>query len=464
MKLFNTMSRQVEDFVPQNGKKVSLYTCGPTVYLDPHIGNWKTFINYDLLVRTLTQAGYEVDQVLNITDVGHLVGDGDDGEDKMAKTATEQRKTAWEIAEHYTSVFYEGLKQLNITPPSNMPKATDHIQEQIDMIKVLEEKGFTYTIDDGVYFDTSKCSDYGKLARLDLEGQQAGARVQENAQKRNPQDFALWKLSPKDQKRDMEWDSPWGTGFPGWHIECSAMALKYLGATIDIHGGGIDHIPIHHTNEIAQSESANGVEFSKFWFHSAFIDVDSTKMSKSLDNFYTIEDIKAKNIDPMAFRMLVVQAHYRKGSNFTWEALEAAAQRLKHLRAFADLVWQGSGEGQVDVKAVEQSFVKHMQNDLNTPAALEVVSNLLNQFANRLPSSQEASDIRALLGTMDEYLGLKLSETTDIDEFAKQLLLERENARQEKNWEESDRLRVEIEKQGLSVNDTPKATIWSRTS
>ena len=464
MKLYNTMTRQLEELKPINNQEVTLYTCGPTVYLDPHIGNWRTFINYDLLVRTLTQNGFKPNQVLNITDVGHLVGDGDEGQDKMAKTASAQRKTAWEVAEHYTQVFTDGIAALNITQPTIMPKATDHIQEQIDMVAKLEVLGYTYVIDDGVYFDTSKVADYGKLAHLDLEGQQAGARVEENLQKRNPQDFALWKFSPKDEQRDMEWESPWGTGFPGWHIECSAMALKYLGATIDIHGGGIDHIPIHHTNEIAQSESANQAKFANTWFHSAFMTVDGTKMSKSLGNVYTLEDLKDKGFSPLAFRLLILQAHYRKESNFTLESLEATSQRLKHINAFADLVWQADSdvESSSDMGTAVKEIAEAMQNDLDTPSALESFSKLINQFDNRKPSVEEAEKLKSFLKVFDVYFGLNLSDREDLTTQQKQLFDEREKARDSKDWAKSDELRDQLEKDGVHVNDTPNGSIWSK--
>jgi len=464
MNLYNTMSRKVEVFKPINEEKVTVYTCGPTVYLDPHIGNWRTFINYDLLARTLRASGYGVTQVLNITDVGHLVGDGDEGEDKMSKTAAAQRKTAWEVAEHYTNVFTDGIKQLNIESPEVMPKATEHIQDQIDMVKSLEEKGFTYTINDGVYFDISKVDDYGKLARTDIEGQLAGARVEKNREKRNPQDFALWKLSSKDEKRDMEWDSPWGVGFPGWHIECSAMALKYLGPTIDIHGGGIDHIPIHHTNEIAQSESANGVRFAYNWFHSAFMTVDGTKMSKSIGNVYTLVDLAEKDINPLAFRLLVIQAHYRTESNFTWEALEAAAQRLRHLQAFADLAWQSDGQDDTsEVSEAERTFIEAMEDDLNTPVALEAVSRLINLFDNRRPNDNEAKDIKQLLKTMDAYLGLDLSGRPNITAENLKLIEERSKARADKDWAKSDEIRDKLTAQNISINDTPNGSIWAQS-
>ena len=280
MKLYNTLTRKVEELKPQRPPKVTVYTCGPTVYDYPHVGNWFTFLRYDILVRALKAAGYKPDWVMNITDVGHLVSDADEGEDKLEKGAKREGKNAWQIAEFYTKNFEKGLELLNITPPNHLPRATEHIEEQIDLIKDLEKSGYTYTTTDGVYYDTTKFATYGKMARLDLENLREGARVEVNPEKRNPTDFALWKLSPKDQKRDMEWQSPWGKGFPGWHLECSAMSMKYLGKTLDVHAGGIEHIPVHHTNEIAQSEAATGKPFAKIWVHMNHIMIGAEKLPK----------------------------------------------------------------------------------------------------------------------------------------------------------------------------------------
>ena len=291
MKLHNTLSREVEEIKPLNSPEVTVYTCGPTVYDYPHIGNWFTFIRYDVLVRALRAGGFKPKWVMNITDVGHLVSDEDEGEDKLEVGAKREGKTAWAIAEKYTEYFKKGLKRLNFLQPNYLERATDHIEEQIDLVKKLEVKGLTYTIDDGVYYDTSKFPKYGELAKLDLENLKAGARVTLNPQKKNPTDFALWKFSLKAGNRDMEWGSPWGKGFPGWHLECSAIAMKYLGETIDIHAGGIDHIPTHHTNEIAQSEGATGKKFVNCWMHGNFVLVDGKKMAKSAGTFITLEDI-----------------------------------------------------------------------------------------------------------------------------------------------------------------------------
>lgn len=331
MQLYNPQTGLDEEFRPINPPKVTFYSCGPTVYDTPHIGNWFTFIRYDILYRTLVAAGYDIDWVMNITDVGHLVSDADDGEDKLEKGAKRESTTAWDVAKKYSDYFVDGMQRLNISKPTALPKATDHIQEQIELIQKLEANGHTYSIDDGVYFDTSTFDDYGRMAKLDLEHLKEGARVEVNSQKKHPSDFALWKFSPKNEKRDMEWKSPWGVGFPGWHLECSAMAMKYLGETLDIHAGGIDHIPVHHTNEIAQSEGATGKTFANYWVHMNFILVDGKKMSKSAGTFITLEDIESKGFDLMAFRLMVLQSHYRTEAHFSWENLEAAQNRLNEL-------------------------------------------------------------------------------------------------------------------------------------
>jgi cysteinyl-tRNA synthetase len=329
VKLYNTPERAVQTVKPKDPPLVSVYTCGPTVYDYPHIGNWFTFIRYDLLIRVLKAGGYRPKWVLNITDVGHLVSDADEGEDKLEKGAKREGKTAQEIADFYAEYFLEGMRRLNFIEPDHVPRATDHIPEQIRFIKKLESQGLTYVIDDGVYYDTSKFPGYEDFARLNLTQQQTGGRVQANRQKRQPADFALWKFSPKDGKRAMEWDSPWGKGFPGWHLECSALILKYLGETIDIHAGGIDHIPVHHTNEIAQSKALTGKPLSRHWFHTNHILVDGRKISKSLGNGITLEDVEKQGFSLVALRLLALQSHYRTQQNFTWESLEAAQTSLQ---------------------------------------------------------------------------------------------------------------------------------------
>ena len=379
--LHNTLTGNQDEFTPQSEEKVTLYTCGPTVYSEPLIGNWVAYLRWDTLVRTLKANDYTVERVMNITDVGHLVSDADDGEDKMEKGAKREGITAWEVAARYTDSFLAGMKSLNLLPPEHLTKATDFIPEQIALVQTLEAKGYTYIIDDGVYFDTSKFPSYADFAHLDLEGLKAGARIDTNDQKRAPQDFALWKFSPANEKRDMEWESPWGTGFPGWHIECSAMAMKLLGDTLDIHTGGIDHIPVHHTNEIAQSEAATGKQFSRFWLHNNHLKVNGTKISKSLGNGYTLADLHDKGYDPMDFRMLLLQSHYRTEGNFTWDNLDAAKNRLSHWREIAVLRWQihdtlnddsekDSHDTSAKLLAASHAALEALNNDLNTPEAL----------------------------------------------------------------------------------------------
>ena len=305
IKLFDTYTRSKRLFVPLESGKIKVYTCGPTVYDYPHIGNLRAYVFADILRRMFEFNGYDVTHVINITDVGHLASDADEGEDKVEASAREQKRSALEITKFYAEIFKQNLISLNIESPTVWSVATEHIAEQIALVERLEKLGYTYKTSDGVYFDTSKLSDYGHLGRLDINGMMFGARVEENREKRNPTDFALWKFSPKGKKRQMEWDSPWGVGFPGWHIECSAMAMKYLGETIDVHTGGIDHIPIHHTNEIAQSEAVTGKQFARYWMHVAFLSVDGGKMAKSLANFFTLQDLVDKGYDPLSFRYLV---------------------------------------------------------------------------------------------------------------------------------------------------------------
>ncbi|MDB5181564.1 MAG: Cysteine-tRNA ligase [Candidatus Saccharibacteria bacterium] len=466
MKLYNTLTRSVQDFAPQSSDKTTIYTCGPTVYDYPHIGNWFTYVREDVLIRTLTTVGLNPDWVMNITDVGHLVSDADEGEDKLEKGAKREGKTAWEVAEFYTEYFVRGMEKLNMLQPTRLTKATEHIAEQIDLIKKLEEKGFTYTISDGVYYDTSKFPRYAEFARLELNEQQEGARVEANPEKRNPTDFALWKFSPKDHQRDMEWDSPWGKGFPGWHIECSAMAMKYLGETLDIHAGGIDHIPVHHTNEIAQSEAVTGKPFSRFWFHANHIMINGDKIAKSAGNGITLEDITSAGFSIEAFRLLVLESHYRTQSHFSWETLEAAQNRLRSYYAMAAMRWQSFGgvDGltEADMEAYKSAIQTALENDLSTPQALAELSSLAEGVSTKgiQESSREAFD--NLLIWIDEVLGLRLSQQGDINDHQKQLVEERETARVGKDWSTSDAVRDQLAEQGVGVRDTAQGSIWYR--
>lgn len=459
MKLHNTLTRKVEAFKPLEDKITRIYTCGLTVYSQPHIGNWVAYIYWDILVRALKAEGYTVERVQNITDVGHLTSDEDAGEDKMLKGALKEGKTAWEVAEKYIAVAdHEAYELLGLIRPNHIPRATEYIPQQIAFVQKLEAKGFTYTIADGVYFDTSKLSDYGKLARLDLEGLQFGARVEDTG-KKNLTDFALWKFSPEDQKRDMEWESPWGKGFPGWHLECSVMAQELLGDQIDIHTGGIDHIPVHHTNEIAQTEAVTGKIFSNFWVHANHIKVNGTKMSKSLGNIYTLNDIVEKGFDIQAFKLMILSKHYRTEGNFTWEILEAAQNLLKKWQASADLRWQPQATAQeANFDSYLHEAKNHLGDDLNTPMAMTSVDKMTNVDAVS-PSAVE--NFNNFLSGINELLGINLLKD-DISDEQKQLIKDREQARDTKEWQKSDELRDQLRSQGLEVKDTQNGTIWSR--
>ncbi len=465
--LYNTLHKRKELFTPIQPPEVGFYSCGPTVYDHLHIGNLRAFIFADILKRVLLANGYEVSHIMNITDVGHLVSDASEGEDKMQKKANEVGLSAWDLAEKYTQIFFADIQALNILPATFYPKATEHIQEQIELIKTLEKKGYTYTIDDGVYFDTEKFPTYGNLAQLDLENLQEGARVQKNEQKRNASDFALWKFSPKETKRDMEWESPWGTGFPGWHLECSAMSMKYLGQTFDIHTGGVDHLTVHHTNEIAQSEAATEKPFVNYWLHNEFLAIQGDdKMSKSKGNFYTLDSIKEKGFSPLDFRFAVLQSHYRSHMTFSWKALEAAREGRERLNQFARHIFMMQGleidpRGNKYLSDKEDAFYTAVNDDLNTSEALgilfELVKDINSQVANKAMSVSPAA-IWQFLVQADAILGLDLQNiaeaTEQIPEQVQQLLTNRKLAREQKDWESSDRIRDQISDLGFIVEDT----------
>lgn len=464
MKLYNTLTRKVEELKPQHPPAITVYTCGPTVYDYAHIGHWFTYVRMDMLIRTLKANGFKPKWVMNITDVGHLTSDADEGEDKLQKSAAKAGKSAWEIAELYTKDFLEGMKQLNMLQPDRFVKATDHIAEQIDLIKRLEAKGYTYRIDDGVYYDTSKFPHYGDFAQLDLDEQQAGARVEVNPQKRNPADFALWKFSPSGAQRDMEWDSPWGKGFPGWHIECSAMSMKCLGETLDIHTGGIDHVPVHHTNEIAQSEAATGKRFANYWLHSNHVTVDGEKISKSLGNTIHLNDITAKGISPMAVRLHILESHYRSQSKFSWQSLDAAQNRLEDLWAMAALRWQPRAVSHdtptFALEDVPLELANVLSDDLDTPHVLAFLSQISAQLRAVHIEKDMVDHLTAMLEGIDDLLGLELMQVKDISKDQKALIAKREEARQKHNWQESDRLRDELARQGVGIQDHPHGAIW----
>lgn len=447
LRLWNTATKSLEQIRPIRKGQIGFYACGPTVYQRAHIGNMRAYVMEDILRRTLQYLdGLKVKHEMNITDVGHLFGDTDEGDDKMEKAAKERGEDAWEIARRFTEAFIQDLEALNILKPTDMPKATDHIGEQIELIRTLEEKGFTYATSDGIYFDTSTFRPYGSFSGQKLDEKEAGARVEVNTEKRNPTDFALWKFSPKDQKRQMEWESPWGTGFPGWHVECSAMSRKELGQPFDIHAGGVDHIPVHHENEIAQSVAAYGVPLATTWMHVDFLTVDGQKMSKSLKNDFSLDDLKEKGIEPLAFRLFLLGAHYRSKQNFTWEAVRGAEQALIKLRRTVR-AWEKPSEGIGDV---EEAFTKAMEDDLNTPQALAVLWEFVNGDA---PSAHKAATIL----WMDRILGLGLdavvAKPLNIPADIKELADLRWKARASKDWTESDRIRAELKSRGWEVED-----------
>lgn len=559
MKIYNTLSRSTEEFKPLKKNKVGLYTCGPTVYNYQHIGNLRTYVFEDILKRVLEYNNYKVKHIMNITDVGHLTSDGDTGEDKMEKGSAREGKSAWDIAKFYTKIFKQDLKSLNIIFPARFTNATDNIKEQIALVKKLEKKGFTYQTSDGIYFDTSKLPDYGKLAQLSKQELRAGARV-DMGEKKNPTDFALWKLSPAGEKRQMEWKSPWGIGFPGWHIECSAMAEKYLGQPFDIHCGGIDHVPVHHTNEIAQSEAANDKPLANYWMHGEFltfsfskigiielrgnkkeevknltITIENTenqseqgsiilrdkitkieylrakyiskgtseyrlntpidltdggtkeiealidkphanpenynikivekyiknidnlsfdeektdiKMSKSSGDFLTLEVLKNKPFNPLAYRYLLLQTHYRKQLTFSWDAVQAAQNGLEHLYTAARELPK-----KIDTTEIKKEFLSYINNDLDIAGALALVWTAIKQKNIDLPTLLKFDTVLGL--EIKKHLKVKITPLSD--EVSK-LTAARDQARQNKNWSESDSLRTQIEALGYIVEDTPQGT------
>ena len=448
LRLFDTYTRRVRHFEPLRPPEVSLYTCGPTVYDYAHLGNLRTYIFEDLVRRVLEFNGYRVTHVMNLTDVGHLVSDADTGEDKMEKGSRRTGKSAWEIAEFYTQVFKDDLGRLNIREPTIWCRATEHIAEQIETIQCIEAKGFTYRTSDGIYFDTSKLPTYGYLARLDIKGLHAGMRV-DMGEKRHPTDFALWKFSPPDHTRQMEWESPWGVGFPGWHIECSAMSTKYLGSFFDMHCGGEDHISVHHPNEIAQTEACHGTHLANFWLHGHFLQLDDAKMAKSAGDFLRLQTVVERGYDALAYRFFCLSAHYRATLNFTWEGLDGAATALHRLRTAA---YEWGSTGTVDVGYVDR-FREQINDDLNMPRAVALTWELVK---SALPASAK----KATLLQFDRVLGLRLAEWQPVETVVPAaiwvLVQQRQQARAEKRWQDADALREQVESAGYEIDDTPQ--------
>jgi cysteinyl-tRNA synthetase len=446
LNLYDTWTRSLREFTPLKPGEVGLYTCGPTVYDYQHIGNYRTFLFEDGLKRVLRMNGYRVNHVMNITDVGHLVSDGDEGEDKMEKGSRRTGKTAWDIAALYTDSFVSDLKHLGIDFPTTLCKATDNIPEQIAFIEEIEKKGYTYTTTDGVYFDTAKQSSYGYLGRLDIAGLQAGARV-DLGEKRNATDYALWKFSKPEDKRQMEWDAPWGRGFPGWHIECSAMAHKYLGEYFDIHCGGEDHITVHHTNEISQSEAAYGSRLSNFWMHGYFLLTNDAKMSKSAGEFLRVQLLIDKGYDPLAYRYLCLTAHYRTQMSFSWEALDAAQTALDRLR---QNVHSMGAAGSLPNSDYVAKFIEKLNDDLNFPQALALAFEVSK---SDLPNHEK----KATLLKFDEAFGLGFAnwvpKIIDVPANVRAVADARWAARNAKDWSEADRLRGELSALGWAMKD-----------
>ena len=459
LRLYDNFSRSLREFAPLvPDRPVGLYTCGPTVYDFQHIGNYRTFMFEDTLKRVLRFNGHRVLHVMNVTDVGHLTSDADTGEDKMEKGARRTGRSAWEIAALYTQAFQDDIATLNIEPPDVLPRATDHIPEQIEFIADLERRGFTYATADGIYFDTSRQPDYGFLARLDRAGLEAGKRV-ELGDKRNATDFALWKLSPPDSARQMEWDSPWGKGFPGWHIECSAMAQKYLGDYFDIHCGGEDHIPVHHTNEIAQTEARVGTRLANFWMHGYFLVQNDAKMAKSAGEFLRVAALVERGYDPLAFRYLCLTGHYRTQLNFTWEALDAAATGLARMRTTFHAL-QANDAIAANAEALAQ-FTTYVNDDLNTPRALALAWDVLRGDA-------PAAAKRATLLRFDDVFGLDLAAWVPareaVPDAVDALAQARAAARKAKQWAEADRLRAELHAAGWEMEDRADGYALKRRS
>ncbi|MGR3914487.1 MAG: cysteine--tRNA ligase [Gammaproteobacteria bacterium] len=455
LQLYDSYRRALCDFTPLDAGEVRMYACGPTVYDYAHIGNLRTYLFEDVLRRTLEFCGYRVRHVINITDVGHLTSDADTGEDKMERGAARDGAGAWEIARRYTRAFRQDFRALNMRAPAVWCRATEHIAEQISDIAEIERRGYVYRTADGMYFDTSKLATYGHLARLDRAGLAPGARVA-LGEKRHATDFALWKFSPPGGRRQMEWDSPWGRGFPGWHIECSAMAVKYLGAKFDIHCGGKDHIPVHHANEIAQSEARHGTTLANFWMHGYFLETGQAdkpaKMSKSGGGFLRLESLRARGYEAMSYRYLCLTAHYRSDLKFSWESLDAAAVALARLREFAHSWGPGGADDAEDAADAPtlQAFSGAMCADLNTPRAL---AELWAMTKRTLPAPVK----KATLQCMDRVLGLGLGRwrPPDAPDAVAELARLRDAAREKRDWREADRLRDAIREHGFDIEDTP---------
>ena len=448
MKLYNTLTRKVEEFTPINDKRVKIYTCGPTVYSFAHIGNFTCYVYWDLLVRILQLEGWPVDRVLNITDVGHLTSDADDGEDKMEKGAKREGKTVWKVAEMYMGDFLENFHALNMVEPTDICRATDFIKEDTQLVDALYEKGYLYDTTDGLYFDTSKFPKYADFARLDLEHLKAGARIEFSDEKRNPSDFAVWKWIRDGEDHAMQWEYRGRMGYPGWHLECSTIIHEKLGEPIDIHCGGIDHIPVHHTNEIAQTECAYGEKMANFWLHNNFITIEGQKISKSLGNVYMFSDLEEKGYSHMDYKMWVLQGHFQSERNFSFEDIAAAKQRLLNYRNFAALRWQKEA---TDMSEVRKAMMIQLENNLNSAGAL---AELDKSMSTSVPDEE-------FVKFLDDAFGLKITESTpDISDELKTKIEKRFKAKKEKDFATADALRDEISDEGIALLDGADGSIW----
>lgn len=455
LQLFNTLTRSKEVFVPIQPGKVQIYTCGPTVYNYAHIGNLRSYLFPDLLKKLLQELGYEVQHIINFTDVGHLTADTEDqGEDKVEEAAASQGKTAWELSRFYAEAYKRDLELLNIAFPSKFTYATDYIEDQINLVKTLEDKELIYSNADGVYYDTARFADYGKMARLDIEGLDAGARVA-SAEKRSKTDFALWKFSPADSQRQMEWESPWGKGFPGWHLECTAMVFAELGQTIDIHTGGTDHIPVHHTNEIAQAEGASGKPFVNYWLHGEFLVLDqSRRMGKSVGNFITLQDLIEQGYSARAYRYLALTSHYRSFLSFSDEALKSAQTAYFKLKRLISGLQQDQDFAADLAQSYHERIYEALCDDLNAPKAIGLIWDLVQDKA--VGGKQKLE----LLRQVDRIMSLNLLDFTDfpelhiqVPEAVQALAQQRWDARLKRDFAEADRLRALIAEQGFDIQD-----------
>ncbi len=462
--VYNTMSGNKEKLIPVQEGKVGMYTCGPTVYNYAHIGNLRTYIFEDVLKKSLRYIGHNVKHVMNITDVGHLQSDADTGEDKMELGAQRENKTVWEIAKFYENAFLEDCDKLNIERPTVISRATEHIQDMIDLIKRLEKKGYTYISNGNVYYEIDKFEDYNKLANLSIEELEAGSRVEVDEGKKNPLDFVLWFTNSKFKNQIMQWDSPWGRGFPGWHIECSAMSIKYLGETIDIHCGGVDHIPVHHTNEVAQSEGALGHKWVNYWMHGEFLVLDGGKMSKSKGDFLTLSKIEENEFSPLDYRYFCLQSRYRKQLVFSFEALRDAQNSYKKLKSkvlsIIDALQEEERLDESKINLYKSEFAEQISDDLNMPNALTVLSKVIkdNQLTNR--------EKYTLIADFDKVLSLELTKENNekdmkVDEdLISRLIKERNEARKNRNWVRADEIRDELQAMNIELIDSKLGTEW----